>query len=296
MVFMKKVLNGHSLELSHLDKVFFPRAHLTKGDVIDYYEKIADYLLPHIKGHPIVMHRYPNGIADEGFYQKEVPDYFPSWIHRKTVPLKKGEHQTLVVIDDSASLVYLANQGVLVFHSWLSSADAIHTPNKIVFDLDPSGHDVDALKDTARKIKKILEHHSLKPYVMTTGSRGYHIVTPLIPEHSFEAVHEFAKHIAEDLVKAEPHLYTVEINKEKRKGKIFIDYLRNSYGQTSVACYSLREHEGAPVATPLDWAELTNTDPQTYTIKNILKRLSQKDDPWKDFEKHARKLVINYSS
>lgn len=285
-------IDGHSIELSHLNKIFYPKANLTKNDIVDYYHKISPYFIDYVKNHIIVMHRFPDGIKKSGFYQKAVPDYFPSWIKIKTVELKKGEKQTLVVIQDAASLVYLANQGVLVFHSWLSSIDSVNNPSKIVFDFDPSNGEIKDLHFAAKKVKKIIEDRGLVPYVMTTGSRGYHVVVPIKANHTFKEVHEFAKNIAHKLAEQYPDKLTDEIEKSKRKGRIFIDYLRNSFGQTSVAPYSLRAKEGAPVATPIDWDELSTTGPQKYSIKNIFKRLGHKDDPWKNFERNARTLDL----
>lgn len=290
----------HSIEISHPDKVYFPQDHITKQATIEYYIKIALHLLPHIKDYTIVMRRFPEGIDGINFYQKQIPDYFPGWIKHKTVDLKKGDTQTLVIIDNRATLVYLANQGVLEFHSWLSNSKHIHKPTKLVFDLDPSSilhsnitkTDLASLRFGARALKNMLEQNGLNPFLMTTGSRGYHVVVPLLPTSSFEQVHVYAHHCAQTLVNAYPDLFTIEMNKKKRGKKVFIDYLRNAYGQTSVACYSLRALEGAPIATPLDWHELSKTTPQQYTIKNIFRRLAKKNDPWKDFEKSAEKLPI----
>jgi bifunctional non-homologous end joining protein LigD len=285
-------IDNHVIELSHLDKKLYPK--YTKEDVIHYYEKISPYFVPHVKNHLIVMHRYPDGIeSKKAFYQKQIPNYFPKWIKRKEIELKKGEKQSLVLIDKTADLVFLADQAVLVLHSWLSSVPAINKPDKIVFDLDPHGKDIRGLRFAARKLKKIMEEHGLKPFIMTTGSRGYHVVAPIIAEHTFEKVHAFTRHISTQLSIRYSQDFTVEINKAKRKGRIFIDYLRNSFGQTSVAPYSLRAKEHAPVATPIHWEELGKTDPQKYTIKNIFKRLKRKHDPWKDFSKSAKKLVLD---
>lgn len=287
-------IDNHSIKLSHINKILFPKSKISKEDVISYYAKIANYFLPFVKDHLIVMHRFPDGITKDGFYQKQIPNFFPKWIARKQINLKKGEKQSLVLIDQKASLVYLANQAVLVFHSWLSSIHAIKKPDKIVFDLDPSGNSLKELRFAARKIKEIMKEHTLNSFVMTTGSRGYHVVIPIIPEHSFDKVHAFAKHIAHKLAEKYKDRFTIEINIAKRKGRIFIDYLRNSYGQTSVACYSLRAKEGAPVATPLDWDELGKTKPQQYTIKNIFKRLAHKKKlPWHDFYKKQKKLHLD---
>jgi bifunctional non-homologous end joining protein LigD len=282
----------HEIQLSNLDKLYFPKAGITKGEVIEYYQKIASHFVPLSKNRPLVMHRFPEGIAKTGFYQKQIPDYFPSWIHHKQVTLKSDGKQELVMVDDADSLVYLANQGVLEFHAWLSSAQAVNHPDKMVFDLDPSGTKIAELRFAAQKLKKMLEGYKLTPFIMTTGSRGYHVVVPIVPEHSFEKVHDFAKSIARDLVEQYPDRFTIEMSKARRKGKVFIDYLRNSFGQTSVAPYSLRARENAPVATPISWLELSKTKPQQYTLKTIFKRLSRKKDPWKDFFKKAKRLSL----
>src|SRR3989339_761072 len=138
MTYEKEIkINKREIKLTNLDKVFYPKSNYTKGDIIQYYEKIADYMLPHVKNRLLVMHRYPEGINNEDFYQKQIPDYFPSWIEHKTINLKKGEKQTLVVIRKKEDIVYLANQGTLVFHVWLSPKNNINKPDKIIFDLDP---------------------------------------------------------------------------------------------------------------------------------------------------------------
>lgn len=289
----RKKIDHRQIELSHLDKVLFPKSQITKGDVIQYYEKIAPYFLPRVHNHLIVMNRFPSGIGEEGFFQKQVPDYFPSWLKRGTVDLRKGEQQSLVLVRSVSDLVYLANQAVLVFHSWLSPANKIEYPDKIVFDLDPSGTDLKIVRVVARLLKGMLEEHQLVPFVMTTGSRGYHVVVPIRPRHTFDKIHSFAKHIAYTLAEQYPKQCTVEMSKSKRKGKVFIDYLRNSYGQTSVSCYSVRAREGAPVATPIDWDELSKVKPQRYTIATIFKRLARKEDPWKEFDKKANNLSFD---
>ena len=279
-------------EFTHLDKIIFPQDNFTKEDVITYYQKIAPFLLPHINNHLIVMQRFPEGIDHEGFYQKQISDYFPAWIQRKTISLKKGNDQTLLLVNTQKDLAYLANQNVIVFHSWLSSIDHINKPSKIVFDLDPDNNSLQEIHTIAKAIKKLLEQHGLIPFIMTTGSRSYHVVIPIKPEHSFDIIHEFAKQIAQHIAQQYPLFCTADLTKEQRKNKIFIDYLRNSYGQTSVAAYSLRAHEKAPVATPIEWKELSTTAPQKYTLKNIFKRLARKQDPWKDFSKKAKPVIL----
>lgn len=281
-----------TLEFTHLDKVLFPKSNITKRDIIQYYQNIASWFLSQADNRLMVMHRFPEGIDHEGFYQKQISDYFPSWINRYTVDLKKGGSQTLLIVDSPASLMYLANQLVIEFHSWLSSIDDINKPDKIVFDLDPSDENLEILHFVALQLKAELEQHQLVPFIMTTGSRGYHVVVPIKPQHDFEIVHEFAKKVAHLIAEKHPNKCTAEVSKAKRNDKVFIDYLRNSFGQTSIACYSVRAHEDAPIATPISWDELSKTEPQKYNIHNIFKRLAKKDDPWKNFSKHAKNLIV----
>lgn len=283
---------SHNLTLSHLDKILFPESQITKQDLITYYTKISPLFLPHVKDRLIVMQRFPRDIH-EGFFQKEVPDYFPSLIKRATIPLKKGSVQTLLLINTESDLIYLANQSVITMHPWLSNYQNPYYPTKLVFDLDPSPEsDIKQVRFAVREVKKMLEKYGLVTYLMTTGSRGYHVVAPIKPTHDFDTVHAFAKNIANTLAQQHPDDCTVTMSKSGRDGKVFIDYLRNAYGQTSVAPYCVRAQEGAPIATPLDWSELATTLPQKYRIKNIFKRLARKQDPWKNFEKNAQELRL----
>lgn len=289
---MKKKRDSYTIELSHQDKLLFPASGITKGDVIEYYKKIAPFFIPHAREHCVVMQRFPNGINEEPFYQKEIPDYFPDWINRKAVTLKSGDKQTLVLIEKKEDLIYLANQAVLTPHLWLSNSDKPHFPTKIVFDLDPMIKDLTLLYDAAFQIKAILESYGLVPFVMTTGSRGYHVAAAIKPDHDFEIIHAFARTIAHQLAEDNPDCFTIHMSKAERGNRVFIDYLRNGFGQTSVAPYAIRAHEGAPVAIPIEWDELTKTPPQKYTIKNIFRRLARKGDIWADFERNAKKLVL----
>jgi bifunctional non-homologous end joining protein LigD len=274
------------------NKILFPRAKITKGDVIDYYEKIAPIMLPHIKNRPLVMQRFPNGIKQKGFYQKEVPDYFPRWIKRKRVKLEKNGSQALVTVEKKEDLVYLANQAVITPHVWLSTKNKPYYPNKIVLDLDPGKTGLQHMRSAAKLLKKILEKHGLKVFLMTTGSKGYHLVCPIKQTYKFDKVRAFVKNIVKTLAEQYPRNFTIETLKKKRRGRIFLDYLRNAYGQTSVAPYAIRPYPGAPIATPIDWKELSSTKPQAYTIKNIFKRLSRKKDPWKHMYTYAINLKL----
>lgn len=287
-------MGRYEVELSRLEKKMYPEDGITKEDVIEYYSRIAPIMLPHIKERPLVMHRFPDGIGGEDFYQKAVPDYFPDWLKRKKVRLVEGGWQELVVVEKAADLVYLANQACLVPHVWLSRESRIKNPDKMVFDLDPAGEDFGEVKFAARALKKALDEKSLNSFVMTTGSRGLHLVVPIKPDHAFDRVREFAGSLAEKVAADHPERLTTAARKQKRRGRLLIDFMRNAYGQTSVAPYALRARPGAPVATPLRWDELgrSGLDPGNYTLKNIFRRLGRTDDPWRDIFRNSQSLGI----
>lgn len=288
---VKKVGN-HKIKITNPEKVLFPQEGITKLEVIEYYERMAEIMLPHLKERPLALQRFPEGIKEQGFFQKEAAEYFPEYLERVKVPLDDGSKQEEVVCNNAASLVYLANLGTITPHIWLSTADALRKPDKLVFDLDPSDEDdFDTVKEGARHLRVMLEDLGFTCYVMTTGSRGVHVAAPLRPERDFDETKEFSRTVAQALEQADPK-FTTQVRKEKRRGRIFVDYLRNEYAQTSVAPYALRAKPGAPVATPLDWDELSDSRlfAQTCTIANIFKRVSRKGDPWANFANHRSSL------
>jgi len=285
-------IGGRRIETSHAGKVFFPDAGITKGDLSAYYERIAPVMLPHLAERPLMMQRFPDGIARSGFYQKQVPGYFPDWIDRVSVAVKDRENEEMVVCGTRSALVYLAEQGCVTPHVWLSRRDRMHRPDRMVFDLDPAGEDFTPVRFAARALRGILTELGLSPFVMTTGSRGLHVVTPLDRSHEYDAVRDFARKLGHVLSARYPDRLTTETRKEKRRGRLFLDYLRNSYAQTTVAPYGVRARPGAPVAAPLDWEELDRGEltARRYTLRNLFRRLGQKDDPWRDMDRHARSL------
>lgn len=293
-------IGRHSVEVSNLKKILFPKDKISKGDILDYYERVAKYMIPHMKKRPITMQRFPDGIDHEGFYQKNIANYFPKWIDY--IPIKKQEDGVVkyAICNDAATLMYLANQLCLTFHLWLSKVDDVNAPDRLIFDFDPSSKSVISspknfvgIKKAALLMKDLLDELGLTSYVMTTGSRGVHVVVPLKRKYDFDEVRAFAREIAQFLVDENPKLLTLEVRKGKRRGRIFVDYLRNAFGQTAVAPYAVRAKSGAPVATPITWQELRSAGmhAQRFTIKNIFKRLSTKKDPWHDIDKHAQTLV-----
>jgi bifunctional non-homologous end joining protein LigD len=281
-------VDGHEVELSSVERVLFPDAGLTKGDVIGYYLRVAPLLLPHVTGRPVSMQRYPAGIESEGFFQKNAPDYFPPWIERARLEKQDGEVD-YVLANHPATLAYLANQGTLTLHIGLSRADRIDHPDRLVIDLDPPGRDFAAVKAAARNTRRLLEALGLVPFLQTTGSRGLHIWVPLDRSADFERVREVTRSIAELLARRHQGKLTIEQRKKARGDRVYLDVMRNAYGQTAVAPYTVRARPGAPVATPLDWSELDDAAlaPDRYAISNIFRRLARKNDPWREIERHA---------
>lgn len=286
-------IDGHEIDLSNRDKVFFPDAGLTKGDVIDYYEQVAPVMVPHMKLYGVSMQRFPDGIDGDSFYNKDTPDYFPDWIERVNFPKQEGGSFNAPVITSKAGLVYLANQAVLTPHLYLARKDNLNQPDKMIYDLDPpeDTSDYSAVREAALAIRDLMQELDLNCWVQTTGSKGFHVIIPLDCSADFDEVREFAKDTARVLVRREPGKYTLEQRKSDRKGRVFLDMLRNAYGATAVAPYSVRAREDAPVATPVDWQEVKDgASPRDWTIKNLPQRLGQKDDPWAGIGKHSYAL------
>jgi bifunctional non-homologous end joining protein LigD len=271
-----------AIEISHADKVLFPEDGITKRDLIGYYGKIAEVMLPYMRGRPVTMHRFPEGIDKEGFYQQEVSDYFPDWIGRVIVAKKEGGSTTHVVCQDKVTLIYMASQACITPHVWLSRQDKLDYPDLLIFDLDPPDDDFSLVRKAANWLRELLIELKVEPFVKTTGSRGVHIAVPLDKTASFHEVRSLARDIARILVKRQPDQLTDEQRKVKRGRRVFVDTLRNSYGQTAVAPYAVRARPGAPIATPIGWSELEDKDfnAQSYNISNIFGRMSQKKDPW----------------
>lgn len=282
-----------AIQVDNLDKFMFPDQGITQGDLIDYYRRIADTILPHLKGRPLTMQRFPDGLDEGGFYQRTAADYYPDWIRTVSIPVEQDrEEKPQVVCDDLATLVYLVDQGCITVHVWLSRADKLDHPDKLILDLDPPDDDFESVRAAAQALHDLFEEVGLAPFVMTTGSRGLHVVTPLDRSANFDTVRAFAKDLADLLAARQPDAFTTEMRKADRGGRLFLDYLRNSYGQNGVAPYAIRAKPGAPIATPIDWDELSDRDlhSQSYRLENIFRRLGQKQDPWRDIMRHARSL------
>lgn len=282
-------VGSHTLEVANADKVLFPEDGITKGAVVDYYRRIADLMVPHLEGRPLALHRFPDGIKGDGFFQKSAPEYFPDWIETVELRRERGGTVTHVVCNDAATLVYLAEQAVLVPHRLLVAATAPRNPVEVIVDLDPAGDDPRTVRLAGRILRDLLAEIGVTSFVKSTGSKGLHIHIPLDGSDGFDEARAFARDLARALVDREPDRLTVEQRKVNRKGRLFVDWLRNSYGQHAVAPYSLRALPGAPVAVPLDWDEATSDqfDPRRYRLSNVFRRVGRKRDPWQRISRQA---------
>jgi bifunctional non-homologous end joining protein LigD len=263
------------VEISKADKIIFPKKKISKGDMVSYYERIAPLMLPYLKNRPLSLQRFPNGIDSNGFYQKSISDYFPDFIRTVKVETEEGSN-TQILCNDTKTLVYLANQGTVEFHIWLSKKDRLRQPDKVIFDLDPSDDDFEKIKQGARLLRELLKKKNIDPSLMTSGKSGLHLYSQIRRGKDFDQVKETARKIAEEAEEQHPNLFTTQIRKDKRGSKIFVDYLRNAYAQTAVCPYSLRATEDAGVATPVEWRELSKIKSAAeYTIDNIFRRTGQ---------------------
>jgi len=272
------------------DKVLFPEQGITKVELAAYYHRIADWILPHLADRPLTLVRCPEGRAKQCFYQKHVNDQFPRSIRRVDV----GDDQPYGALDSVEGLISLVQVGVLELHIWGSHRDKIELPDYVVFDLDPDeGLDWERVVEGALTVRERLGDLGLQTFLKTTGGKGLHVVVPLARRGEWDEVKAFTKAFTEGIVAAEPHLYTSKLTKVRREGKIFIDYLRNGRGATSIAAYSTRARPGAPVSVPLFWEELeSDVRANTFTVKNLAERLDGlPSDPWDGFAKVRQSIT-----
>ncbi len=276
-------VDGREIEISRPEKVLFPDDGITKGDLIEYYARIAPHMLPHLQDRPLTLERYPNGIQTKRFFQKEVSSYFPSWLRTVTVP-KVGGTVTHVVCNDTATLVYLANQACVTPHIFLSRLDKLDVPDQLVFDLDPQGDDFEVVRTTALAFKQLLDELELPGFLKTTGSRGLHVAVPLKRRETYDSVRAFGRDLAAIVVSQAPQFRTMEQLKANRGERVFIDTNRNGYAQLVAPAYAVRARNGAPVSVPLAWSELRKKSlrSNSFTIRNHFQRLDKPSDPWAD--------------
>jgi bifunctional non-homologous end joining protein LigD len=280
-----------TVEVSNAGKVLYPGDGITKGDLVDHYLLVAGRMLPHLRGRPVAMERYPDGIGGERIFQKDVPRYFPGWVDRVKVPKEGGTLQQ-VVCEQPATLVYLANQACITPHVFLSRSDRLDHPDQLIFDLDPAGDDFEDARQAALALRALLEDLELPSFPKTTGGKGIHVTVPLDRRADFDAVRGFARQVAAVLAARQPDRLTTEQHKRRRKGRLYLDVMRNAYAQTAVPPYAARARPGATVAMPLDWSEVEDRSlrPAAFTISTVPARLEE-PDPWRDLRRRGRSLA-----
>jgi len=270
------------IRLSNPDRVLWPEQGVTKRALASYYEYICDRMLPYIANRPLSLLRCPQGHAKQCFFQKNYNDSIGKPIKTVALEQKDGEKATYMAIDDVAGLIELAQIGTLELHPWSSRTDRLEQPDVVIFDLDPDpGIEWKRVIEAARKVRAVLLAYGLTSFVKTSGGKGLHVFAPLVRRGGWESVKACAKGVATQMSREAPDLYVATSTKSKRKGKIFIDYLRNNRGATNVAVYSTRARSGAPISTPLTWDELDNlTSAYQYHMGNIRQRVDNLPDPW----------------
>ncbi|MGH9649315.1 MAG: DNA ligase D, partial [Terriglobales bacterium] len=269
------------LKFTNLNKVFYPREGYNKRDLINYYDAVAELLVPHLKDRPLSLKRYPNGIEGKYFFQKEAAENFPDWLRTEAI---FSEHNQApihyVVADDRASLLYLANLGCIDQNPWMSRVGSLENPDFVLIDLDPYGCAFDRIVEAAQLVREKLQLLGLEGYPKTTGGDGMHVYIPLKPVYSYEQSRSFAEVLARLLAHERPDLFTTPRTVAKReKGKVYFDHMQNREGSTIAAPYVLRAYPGAPVSTPLSWAEVApGLSPAQFHLGNVLDRFARVGD------------------
>ena len=283
------------MKITHPDKVLFPEDGITKADLVAYYQEVAPVMIPLVSGRPVTMQRFPNGIGRPGFLQKQIGDYFPDWIERVTAPNRRTrqattrEQVTYMVCRGPDDLAYLANQACVTPHVWLSQTPDLYQPDQVVFDLDPASEDLGVMRSAAAALRGLLEELGVPSFLKSSGSRGLHVVVPVVPTGETDAVKGFSMAVAEALAARHPDDFTVESRVAERHGRLYLDIGRNGYAQTMAAPYAVRPLPGAPVSAPLDWSELDEFEPRRHTLRTIAQRLAQ-PDPWAGMSAAASSL------
>jgi bifunctional non-homologous end joining protein LigD len=269
--------------ITHPEKVLFPDDGITKGEIASYYETIAPRLLPHLRGRPVTMERYPSGIGNPGFWQKNVVKGFPEWLERVEVP-KRGGRVLYPVVHDARGLLWLANQNCITPHVWTSRVPDLHHPDLCVFDLDPSRDEPEVLRRAVLAVRDLLDELGLPSWVKTSGSKGFHVVVPLDGQSDFGEVEAFAHRAGAVLVARDPEHLTQELAKAERGGRILMDTGRNGQGATFAAAYAVRARPGAPVSAPCRWDEIAagQVRPGSFGVRRMAARVADAGDPWSD--------------
>ena len=267
-----------TVEFTNVDKVMFPDAGYTKGDLLKYYLRVAPKLLPHLKDRPATLERLPDGVRDGAprFWQKNTPGYYPKWIKRINLPTEDGKPVHYALVNDERTLAYLVNQGAITFHTWLSRVQDLDRPDLVVFDLDPSRATFADVIEIARTLHKLLDAWKVKSIPKTSGKSGLHVQVPWRRKGGYDAALAWAQGIAAELVAELPDIATTERSKDARGKRVYVDVMQNVRGRHVVPAYVVRATPLATVSTPLEWREVNGRlNPRKFDIETVPKRLAK---------------------
>jgi bifunctional non-homologous end joining protein LigD len=288
---MKKRASTDAATVTNPDKIFFPKEGFTKGELVAYYRAISKWMLPYLKDRPVMLTRYPDGIAGKMFYQKDAPAFVPSWIRIEKIWSEDSKREIgYFILDSEEALAYVANLAAITIHVWSSRITHLERPDWLLFDIDPKGSTTKFAVQVARETAAVLREVGLEPCLKTSGQMGLHVVVGLAPKYTYAQAKMFSELVAEIVVRRIPKIATINRNPRTREGRVYIDYLQLGHGKTIAAPFSVRPLDGAPVSSPMKWPELKPTlDPSVYNIKTIAPRMTRlKRDPFLDaIEKHA---------
>jgi bifunctional non-homologous end joining protein LigD len=268
------------VNFTHVEKIMFPDAGLTKGDIFSYYARISSHLLPHLKDRPITVERLPDGINGPRFWQKNTPPYYPSWIKRVELPTESGKRVQYALVNDMDTLLYFVNQGALTFHVYMSRVRKLDRPDYVLFDLDPSASTFANVVTIAKEIHETLKKAKIDCYAKTSGKSGLHVLVPWLGHTPYGEAREWALHIADEVCAALPMIATTERSIAARGKRVYVDVMQNALGKHAVPPYVIRTIPEATVSTPLEWRELTaRLNPKKFTVTTALNRFVRRKDP-----------------
>ena len=289
-------IGSREVSLTNLEKVFFPRVGLRKGDLIHYYLDVADLVLNHVRLRPMQMLRWPNGVEGEFFYQKRVPRPHPPWLETVHIKFRSGNEIDFPVVNDVAGLAWIVNLGCIDLHTWHSRVDDVERPDYLLIDLDPSeGNPWSHVQEIAKVVREVMDELGLKSFPKTSGATGLHILAPIRPELAFPEVRRFAKSLAQEVERriADQDVATTTWKVADRRG-VFVDYGQNARDRTIACAYSIRPTPDARASAPLRWDEVANVDPAQFTLPTMRDRIAAVGDPMAGMWRHKVNLVPRF--
>lgn len=272
------------VKFSHEERVMFPEAGVTKGELLRYYALVAPKLVPHLKNRPMTLERLPEGVGDKSaphFWQKNTPDYYPNWIGRIQLPSEEARPVKYALVNDKTSLLYLVNQGTITFHPWFSTVDNLDRPTFVLFDIDPHQSTFANAVKVAKVLHEILDAYGTESFVKTSGKSGLHVMTRWRRKGNFDQARQWAAGVAQRVVEKIPQIATTERHIENRGNRVYLDVEQNARGKHAIPPYIVRATPLATISMPLDWKQVNaKLDPKAFTIKSMMKRIQEmKKDP-----------------